>query len=309
MYNLVAAVLIKNDNVILQMPEQEYCGNEDSCDSNKYEFPGGAVKLGESKKEAIRRELYSDLTIDITLSDIIDFKNSSIVTDNVQLTVFIIFLNNDIILDLNKIYGEIIQIKLTELQNMDNLIDTDKMMIPAIIEYFYPSDIPINGAYIYKSGDDINILIYYKTDCHDKFIALSDSNIMSYYDTTIVVFQEGRDYIMSGTLRDIKDILEKFEFNIFNIINTDYVNFRHSCHDSPYLSKNDYNCIKKFCKKYIKLRSNDIVWVPRIKDEYINRIKCGFGAFIFATWVFVSGVVCRTAISVRDMAIKMDKVL
>ena len=309
MYNLVAAVLIKNDNVILQIPYQEYRGNEDSCDSNKYEFPGGVVNSGESKKHAIQRELYSDLAIDIRLSDIIDFENNIIVTDNVELTVFIIFLNNDIILDLNKIRGEIIQIKLTELSNMDNLIDSDKIMIPAIMEYFYPSNIPINGAFIYKNKDNIDILIYYKTEDIDKFIVRSDTNIITYHDTIIVIFQDGQDYIMSGTLRDIKEFIESFEHNIVNIINTDYVKFRHAYPDFPDLSKNDFNCIKKFCKKYIKLRTKDIVWVPRIKKETADRIKCTFGPFIFATWVFISGVVCRTAITVRDMAIKADKEL
>jgi len=309
MYNLVAAVLIKNDNVILQLPEQEQCGNKDSCNYNKYEFPGGVVNSGESKKHAIQRELYSDLAIDIKLSDIIDFENNIMVSDNLELTVFIIFLNNDIILDLNKIYGEIIQIKLTELPNIDNLIDTDKIMIPAIMEYFYPSDIPINGAYIYKNLDDISILIYYKTEDIDKYIVRSDTNNITYHDTIIVIFQEGYDYMMSGTLRDIKEFIERFENNVVNIINADYVKFRHTYPEFPELSKNDFNCIKKFCKKYIKLRTNDIIWVPRIKDEHINSIKCSFGAFVFAAWIFVSGVVCRTAISVRDMAIKMDKEL
>ncbi|MEP7170834.1 MAG: (deoxy)nucleoside triphosphate pyrophosphohydrolase [Bacteroidota bacterium] len=61
--HVVAAVII-SDNKILCVQRNE---NKLHYISKKYEFPGGKIELGESKEEAIKREIKEELKMEINI--------------------------------------------------------------------------------------------------------------------------------------------------------------------------------------------------------------------------------------------------
>jgi len=71
MFNVVCAVLIKNNKILL--PKR---GINLQKMPNKYEFPGGKVEKDESLKEGLKSELYEELCIDVNIQDIIEFPNN-----------------------------------------------------------------------------------------------------------------------------------------------------------------------------------------------------------------------------------------
>ncbi|MCS3923825.1 (deoxy)nucleoside triphosphate pyrophosphohydrolase [Methanosalsum natronophilum] len=62
-YDVVAAIVIKNNKILCV--QRDY-GKFDYI-SLKYEFPGGKIKYGESKKDALKRELLEELDLDISI--------------------------------------------------------------------------------------------------------------------------------------------------------------------------------------------------------------------------------------------------
>ena len=128
--NVVGAVLIKNNKIILPKRASNL-----KVMPNKYEFPGGKVEENETLKEALKRELYEELSIDVDIEDIIDFPKNDLKTDKIMLTVFIINKwKNDLIIN-PEINSEILIVNLDELKNVQNLLDTDKELIPAILKF------------------------------------------------------------------------------------------------------------------------------------------------------------------------------
>ena len=128
--NVVAAVLIKDEQIILPKRASNLKVMPD-----KYEFPGGKVEENETLKEALKRELYEELSIDVDIEDIIDFPKNDLKTDKIMLTVFIINKwKNDLIIN-PEINSEILIVNLDELKNVENLLDTDKELIPAILQF------------------------------------------------------------------------------------------------------------------------------------------------------------------------------
>lgn len=128
--NVVGAVLIKNNKIIL--PKR---GSNLKVLPDKYEFPGGKVEENETLKEALKRELYEELSIDVDIEDIIDFPKNDLKTDKIMLTVFIINKwKNDLIIN-PEINSEILTVNLDELKNVEDLLDTDKELIPAILQF------------------------------------------------------------------------------------------------------------------------------------------------------------------------------
>jgi 8-oxo-dGTP diphosphatase len=128
--NVVGAVLIKDKQIILPKRASNLKVMPD-----KYEFPGGKVEENETLKEALKRELYEELSINVDIEDIIDFPKNHLKTDKIMLTVFIINKwKNDLIIN-PEINSEILTVNLDELKNVENLLDTDKELIPAILQF------------------------------------------------------------------------------------------------------------------------------------------------------------------------------
>ena len=128
--NVVGAVLIKDNKIILPKRASNL-----KVMPNKYEFPGGKVEENETLEEALKRELYEELSIDVDIEDIIDFPKNDLKTDKIMLTVFIINnWKNDLIIN-PEINSEILTVNLDELKNVENLLDTDKELIPAILQF------------------------------------------------------------------------------------------------------------------------------------------------------------------------------
>ena len=136
--NVVGAILIQDDEIILakrseQLPK--YPGF--------YEFPGGKVENGETLKEALKRELFEELSIDVDLDDIKEFDNNVLKTDKLILTTFIIKKWKKHIIINPEINSHILYIKINEFLSFVNddfngirngkLLETDKQLIPAIL--------------------------------------------------------------------------------------------------------------------------------------------------------------------------------
>ena len=128
--NVVGAVLMKNNKILL--PKRS--ANLKKM-PNKYEFPGGKVEEGESLKDALKRELNEELSIHVNIEDIIDFPKNVLTTDKFDLTIFIIEKwKNELIIN-PEINSSILEVNLDELKNVEDLLDTDKQLIPSIIEF------------------------------------------------------------------------------------------------------------------------------------------------------------------------------
>lgn len=127
---VVGAVLIKNNKILL--PKRS--ANLKKM-PNKYEFPGGKVEKGESLKEGLKRELKEELNIDVNVEDIIDFPKNVLTTHKFDLTIFIIEKwENELTIN-PEINSSILEVTLDELKNVEDLLDTDKELIPYIIEF------------------------------------------------------------------------------------------------------------------------------------------------------------------------------
>jgi 8-oxo-dGTP diphosphatase len=61
---VVAAILVNNDKIFCAQRAE----NKLSYLSEKFEFPGGKIEQGETKEEALKRELYEELNIEVEIS-------------------------------------------------------------------------------------------------------------------------------------------------------------------------------------------------------------------------------------------------
>ena len=128
--NVVGGILIHNEKILLVKRS-----NNLKVMPNKYEFPGGKVEMGETLQEALIRELKEELSIDINLKNIIEFPKNSLETDKLILTVFIVQnWKNKITLN-PEINSEILPVKFSELKYIEELLDTNKLLIPSINKF------------------------------------------------------------------------------------------------------------------------------------------------------------------------------
>lgn len=130
MLNVVGAVLIQNNKILLPKRSKTLKKMPD-----KYEFPGGKVEKNENLKEALIRELNEELSIDVDIKDIKEFPNNALITDKFILTIFIVKKwTNEITLN-PEINSEILEVDFDELKNVEELLETDKQIIPAILNF------------------------------------------------------------------------------------------------------------------------------------------------------------------------------
>ena len=102
---------------------------------NKYEFPGGKVEKNETLKEALQRELNEELLINVDLQDIIEFPNNVLKTEKFVLTIYIVKKwENELTIN-PEINSTILEVNIHELINVEELLETDKELIPAILAF------------------------------------------------------------------------------------------------------------------------------------------------------------------------------
>ncbi len=130
MLNVVGAVLIQNNKILL--PKRS--ANLKKM-PNKYEFPGGKIEESESLKEGLKRELFEELCINVNIEDIIEFPNNVLKTEKFILTIYIIKKWEGELTINHEINSEILEVNIHELINVEELLETDKQLIPAILEF------------------------------------------------------------------------------------------------------------------------------------------------------------------------------
>ena len=131
MLNVVGSVLIKNNKILL--PKRS--ANLKKM-PNMYEFPGGKIEKGETLKEGLKRELQEELSIDVDIEDIIEFPNNILETEKFILTIYIIKKWKGELTINHEINSEILEVDFDQLQNVEDLLETDKQLIPSINEFF-----------------------------------------------------------------------------------------------------------------------------------------------------------------------------
>ena len=102
---------------------------------NMYEFPGGKIEKGETLKEGLKREIQEELSIDVDIEDIIEFPKNVLETENFILTVYIVKKWKGELTINHEINSEILEVDLDELQNVEDLLETDKQLIPSILAF------------------------------------------------------------------------------------------------------------------------------------------------------------------------------
>lgn len=80
----VVAAVIERDNKVLCCQR----GNKGEC-AYKWEFPGGKIELGETKEEALRREIKEELNCTIKIKDFITTINHEYNTFSLTMHVYL----------------------------------------------------------------------------------------------------------------------------------------------------------------------------------------------------------------------------
>ncbi len=125
---VVAAVIVKDGDVLAtQRGYGEFKG--------KWEFPGGKIKEGESKEEALKREIKEELNADIDVDEFLTTVNYDYPTFHLIMHTFICTLKNNV---------EFVFHSKDELEH-DNMIWLDKEDLDFLD--WLPADLEIISAY------------------------------------------------------------------------------------------------------------------------------------------------------------------
>ena len=125
---VVAAVIVKNGNILAtQRGYGEFKG--------KWEFPGGKIKEGESKEEALKREIKEELNADINVDKFLTTVEYDYPNFHLIMHAFICTLNDNI---------EFVYHNKEELEH-DNMIWLDKEDLDYLD--WLPADISIVNSY------------------------------------------------------------------------------------------------------------------------------------------------------------------
>lgn len=128
--NVVCGVLLNNN--IVYLPKRA-----DTLRDNPgyFEFPGGKIETNEAKIDALKRELYEELSIIVCDKDIIAFPGNNIIFENIDLTCYLITHWENEIKIVPGINSKIISLDIKELKQVDKLLETDKLLIKPIFEF------------------------------------------------------------------------------------------------------------------------------------------------------------------------------
>ena len=122
-YYVVAGILIRQSSILCGKRKGEFF-------ASKWEFPGGKIQPGETKTEALRREIKEEIDCDV--KELVFFRSS--VAENkdfiIYLDSYLINCNGDI--PKNNVHSEIKWIPFSELTNYD-WCDADRIIVENIV--------------------------------------------------------------------------------------------------------------------------------------------------------------------------------
>lgn len=128
--NVVCGVLLHGNIVYLPKRASTLRDNP-----GYFEFPGGKIEKNENKIDALKRELYEELSIGVHDKDIIAFPGNNIKFENIDLTCYLVTYWDNEIKIVPGINSEIISVDINQLENIDKLLETDKLLIKPIYEF------------------------------------------------------------------------------------------------------------------------------------------------------------------------------
>tara|TARA_B100001758_G_C18015941_1_gene405479 strand:+ start:137 stop:547 length:411 start_codon:yes stop_codon:yes gene_type:complete len=128
--NVVCGVLL-NKNIVYLPKRATTLSDNPGC----FEFPGGKIEKNEVKIDALKRELSEELSIIVCDKDIIAFPGNNIKFENIDLTCYLITHWENELKIVPGINSEIISVDIKELKNIDQLLETDKLLIKPIFEF------------------------------------------------------------------------------------------------------------------------------------------------------------------------------
>ena len=128
--NVVCGVLLHNNIVYLPKRAKTLKYYPDF-----YEFPGGKLEHNENNVDALKRELFEELSITVQDRDIVPFPGNNIIVDNIDLTCYLVTSWTDNILINPSINSEVLSLNVRDLSNIDNILETDKLLIAQIYRF------------------------------------------------------------------------------------------------------------------------------------------------------------------------------
>ena len=129
--DVVAAVLITTENKIILCRRS----NTSKYFPNKWEFPGGKIEKNETATMALKRELFEELKINVSVVNMYRFPNNIRRFGDIRLRLFIVDCWEHKLQINSRIHSAIMTIDHSSLFTIHDSVDNDKQFIPAIRAY------------------------------------------------------------------------------------------------------------------------------------------------------------------------------